>query len=616
MKKITALLLCLLICFYSLTALTACKENPPPDVGSEPNPTPTPTPKPDPEPQGPTIVVPEYKDYGRGTVNFTDIVYEPPDVAEIIASFEEVTAAITANEIPFDEQVSAIRALEDGYYQFLTMYTLAEINNSRDSSNHFWLEEYTYLSTNSSAFSQAIEDMYVAAARSAHKSDFEESYFGDSLDGYVDGGVYTDELVELMATESALIAQYNGFSTDTVIINVNGEEGTVKQLMEGVPASRYDSVLNLYMTYYMQEVIRLTKAIYIQLIKTRMQIADSLGKESYIEVAYEDMGHDYSPEQTLNFLADIKNVGDISYELYYNNFYHINTEYEPFATKIDVINTLYELFGEVNSEIGDIYAYMLQHGLYDYNLKTNNRLDGAYTTYLHGNNSPFVFVTASGRYSDYVTLSHEFGHFVDMYKNNGKNAGLDLSEVYSQALAYLMLLKIEDKMSETQSLKNNYRYMLHNEMNQIYNILAYQGYLATFEHMVYGLSEDEVTETKLLEIMNEAQLFCIGGVAPSRSTWEAVLIVHTIEYPFYVQSYCTSLVAAIEIMLMEINAEGTGVAALLSLLDRDNGNPLTFEEELARAGISSPLREGAIVDMYRGVYQFITGKTYSRHPYM
>ena len=250
MKKITAFLLCILICFYSLTALTACKEASQPVGGDTPTPTPTPsTPTPEPEPQGPTIAVPNYKDFGRDTVNFTEIVYESPDVEDLIEDFNSATARISANELPFDEQLEGILALEDGYNAYLTMYTLAEINNSRDSSNEFWLEEYTYLSTNSSAFSQAVEDLYVAAAQSPHKSDFEEEYFGVSLDDYVDGGVYTDELVALLTAESELIARYNGFSTDTVIITVNGEEGAVKQLMDGVPASKYDSTLNLYMLY-------------------------------------------------------------------------------------------------------------------------------------------------------------------------------------------------------------------------------------------------------------------------------------------------------------------------------------------------------------------------------
>ena len=613
MKKITALFLSLLICFYSLTFLVSCVGVPPTDVNGEDNGgnEPNTNPNPDPTPQGPTIVVPEYKDYGRDTVDFTNLVYETPDVAALITAFNSVSETIKGNEVSFDEQISLIESLEDGYVAFRTMYTLAEINNSRDSSSEFWLTEYTYLSTNSSSFSKAVEDLYVACAQSVHKEQFETEYFGISLDDYVDGGIYTDKLVELMAEEAELIAQYNGFSTETVIIKVNGEEGTVSQLLEGVSQVNYQSLLTLYMTYYMQEVTRLSKGIYISLVKIRIQIADELGEESYIAVGYDNMGHDYDPEDTMQFLSGVSEIAGISSQLYYNNFYHISVEQEPFATKIDVINTLYNHFGELNSELGEIYAYMLQHGLYDYATSEDNRLSGAFTTYIYGNNSPFIFMTSSGKYSDYVTLSHEFGHFVDMYKNDGGNAGLDLSEVYSQALSYLMLVTIEEKMSSSQSQKNNYLYMLHKEMDDLYNILAYQGYLATFEHMVYALSIDEVTEEKLSSLMDEAQMHCLGGVIPSLSTWDAVLIVHTIEYPFYVQSYCTSLVAAIEIMLMEIEENGAGVNAFMTLLSRDEDNPLGFEEELERAGISSPLRSGAILEMYYGIYKFITGRSYT-----
>ena len=610
MKKITALLLALLICFYSLTCLISCSTKNPSD-STGPTDDPNNGKDPDPTPQGPTIIVPEYKDYGRDTVNFTDIIYETPDVAGIIAAFNSVSESIKKNEIPFEDQIALIESLEDGYVLFRTMYTLSEINNSRDSSSEFWLTEYTYLSTNSSSFSQAVEELYVAAAQSEHKAQFEEEYFGFTLDDYVDGGIYTDALVELMATEAELIAQYNGFSTETVVIKVNGEEGTVSQLLEGVSQTNYQSLLTLYMTYYMQEVTRLSKGIYLNLVKVRIQIAEELGKENYIEVAYDNMGHDYDPEDTMDFLSGVSMIGGIASQLYYNNFYHIYTELEPFATKIDVINTLYDHFGTISPELGEIYAYMLQHGLYDYAPSEDNRLEAAYTTYIYGNNSPFIFMTSTGKYSDYATLSHEFGHFADMYKNNGSSAGLDLSEVYSQALSYLMLVTIEERMSSTQAMKNNYLYLLHKEMDDIYNVLAYQGYLATFEHLVYSLSEDEVTEDRLSELMNEAQMHCLGGIIPSLSSWDAVLIVHTIEYPFYVQSYCTSLVAAIEIMLMEVEQPGAGMNAFMTLLDRDEDNPLSFEDELARAGISSPLRSGAILDMYYGIYQFITGRSYT-----
>lgn len=626
MKRLLALFLVLVMLVSATSILTACQrrddtppvvEQPTPDPETPENPgTEDPGNTENPEtpgklekPNWSTIIVPDYQDYGRDTVDFSDLVYEEVDAEQLVADFEEVIAAIEANEIPFEDQVALIVGLEDGFLAFSTAYTLASINNGRDSSNQFWLEQYKYITTNSASVSRAIEDMYVACAQSVHKESFETEYFGDSLDEYVDGGSYTDELVALLERESELIAQYNGFSTTNVVITLDdGTQGTVEELLASIPAHQQNSYRLLYMQYYMAEVTKLTKVLYIELIKIRMQIAEELGEENYATIAYEDRGHDYTPEQGLEFVSGVKYIYQYYVDLYNNYFTNLRTELKPLANKVEVFNDLYVLLGDMDPELQAIYSYMLQHGLYDYERETDNREIGAYTTYINSNNSPFIFISATGKVDDYVTLSHEFGHFADMYINNGLGGSLDLSEVYSQALSFLMLVRMEDMFTGTPELERAYKYMLNQEMDSIYNILGYQGYLAAFEHMVYELDIEDVTEENLENIMEEASLHVLGGIYPSLCTWDAVLIIHTIEYPFYVQSYATSIIAALEIMMMEANERGAGVAAFKALLQRDDDNPLTFEEELARAGIMSPLGTAAILNTYKKLYTYLTGK--------
>ena len=266
--------------------------------------------------QGPVIIVPPYKDYGRDTKNFADITYSTPDIAGIVKAFEDVTAAIVANEIPFDEQVALIEGLEDEYTHLITMYNLTEIYTSKDASSEFWNDEYTYISTNYSSFSKAVEDMYVAAAQSEHKAKFEEDYFGFSLDDYVGGGMYTDELVLLMAKEAELISQYNGLSTETVEITYNGRTAPAEEFIQSAINSGKKELENTYRALYESKKTELTKNIYVELTKTRWLIADELDCESYAEIGYDELGHDYSPEAMKGFISDIKNIDEIFAELY------------------------------------------------------------------------------------------------------------------------------------------------------------------------------------------------------------------------------------------------------------------------------------------------------------
>ena len=621
MKKLITLLLVFALILSSAGVLTSCRDasgdnpdtNPPSD--SENGDTGSGEGENDGTPEGPTIKVPEYKDYERGTVNFTELSYARPDVATLIEAFGEVTEAITLGELEFEAQLELIVSLEQGYSDYLTMHTLAEIYNSRNTADEFWQNEYNYVSTNYSSFAQAVEDMFVAAAQSEHKTRFEEEYFGSSLDEYVDGGTYTDLLVELLAKETELENEYSSMSPETVVITTSdGVSGTVTELLENVPANRYVAMQAYYSELYEQEYYRLAKDIYVELVKTRILIAEEMGYDSYIDVAYENMGHDYTSEKMLAFLADIRDIIDV-FNTLYNELFKYTCYETPLAESnyVDVINNLYDLYLETDEDIAEVYAYMLQHGLYDIALGSDTRLDASYSTYIESNNSPFIFMSASGSYGDYATLSHEFGHFVDFYVNYGDSSSLDLSEVYSQALEYLTMLRLEEKMSGEAESHKSYVYLLHSEIDTIYSILMYQGFLASYEHLVYSLDYNEVTEAKLESLISEAQEYTWGysyeGTAYEWS-WDAVLILHTVEYPLYVQSYCTSLVAAIEIMLLEAEEDGAGVEAFKLLVSREGVEELSFEDQLFRAGIESPFREGALRDMALDIYYFIRGYEY------
>jgi len=105
------------------------------------------------------IVVPEYKDYQRDTVNFDELVYERPDISATIAVFEDLAKKVEENALPVNELIALITESEEPYVKLLSMSSLSHIYHSKDSSNEYWLGEYDYISTNYPAFSQAVEKL-------------------------------------------------------------------------------------------------------------------------------------------------------------------------------------------------------------------------------------------------------------------------------------------------------------------------------------------------------------------------------------------------------------------------------------------------------------------------
>jgi len=620
LKKIISLLLVLVMLFTSSALLFSCSEPELPDTpdseNKEPeNNDPTDSEKPDTDYENkPLITVPPYKDYGRGTVNFTEIAYTRPSVAEIVESFEGVTEAIKLGEGSFEEQLASIKALEDSYTLLKTMYTMAEVLCHKDSSNSFFSEEYAYLSSSYPDFSRAVEDLYVAAAQSENAKKFEDEYFGEGLiEEYADGGIYTEELVELFKKEAELEAEYTSLSTATVEITVSGKTGTVDSFLEEAKAkysstsNYYTQLCNTYLSMYRMRCKEISKSIFVELVKIRRQIADELGYESYTEYAYEAMEHGYSEKELLTLLGTVKTDVLPVYNAIYNVVYDVN--FKPSntgtTTRENTINNLYEIYKTVDADIADIYAYMLQHGLYDVDNASPNRFSGAFTAYLEGNESPFLFATVSNYALDYLTLAHEFGHFVDGYVNYGESASLDIAEISSQGLELLTLLELDKTLQE-----GHFNTLKNYKLISLLDSLMSQAVYAMYEHMVYELPLEEITEAKLDALAAEASEEVLGAVYGNVDSLEDMIITHTVLYPMYVQSYTVSLISAFEIFFIEIENDGKGYEAYKTLINREDNAGLSDIELLTTAGLSSPFKPGLMKELVEKLYEYMTGGKY------
>ncbi|QCI71090.1 MULTISPECIES: M3 family oligoendopeptidase [Vibrio] len=95
-----------------------------------------------------------------------------------------------------------------------------------------------------------------------------------------------------------------------------------------------------------------------------------------------------------NHLAAMPPLGDNESKVY------------PFDEAIEVIKTA---FSEVNPEMSDFVALMVENGWIDAAPAANKRL-GAYCTKFAATRTPLVFMTWSGSRSDLMTLAHELGH--------------------------------------------------------------------------------------------------------------------------------------------------------------------------------------------------------------
>ena len=556
------------------------------------------------------ISVPEYKDYKRDTIDFKDMLYARPDFESLIADFEAVIEKIESNTLTYEEQLAAVFGLDDGYIDAITMYSMAEIMSSIDKTSETWLAESKYVKTNYPNFVKAIEDLFVAAANSPHAESFEDDYFGDGLiEEYKDGSIYTDAMVELMADEAENEAQYEAISPATVEITYKGVTDTFENILNfyadtyGTDSTEYTSAYSMCNKLYTEKSNDMTIDILVELFKVRKLIANELGNDSYLEYGYDSMGHDYTEKQATDFIYNIINyIVPVYFSLMESHFNSYYKQKPDSLDRVALINDTYEILQNTDEDLAEAFGYMLQHGLYDIELYSDTRYEGAFTTYIERYNAPYIFMSTSGDVTDYITLFHEFGHFYDSYINYGSDSSIDLAEVSSQGLQLLAISELGNAV-----LSSDMKYLKSYLMDDALTALIYQGFYALFEHFAYELDYDQITEENLnAQVQRAASTF--GCFDASVNNLEYVLIPHIVLYPYYVQSYCVSMVASLSIFKLEIETDGAGWSAYKTLLDREDDN--TFDGYLNDAGIPSPFEDGAMKRMGNFIHYYIAGKNY------
>ncbi len=554
------------------------------------------------------IVIPALGNNDREKVHLEDIQYATPDSAALISEVNSLTEMIESNSLSYDDIVDKIYALDEKYAHFSTMLTYSMIKNSQNSADKYFTTEYQLLKSSTPEISRAFDELFVAAARSEFAKKLEEEVFGEGfIEEYADGSSYTDYAISLLEREAELESGFSALSTATVKINYNGKTDTFdntvarlkKELGEG--SEKYRKALAECERLYDSAVTEIGCNTFVSLLEVRALLGKEMGYAGYAAYAYDMLGHDYSESEMKNMLADISEYAVPVYSALASTVFagYFKTHNAPRAHEGKAINDIYKTLCKISPELSESYAYMLNCGLYDIAPAGTNRLDGAFTTYLHDINAPFIFATVGNTVSDYMTISHEFGHFYDAYTNYNSEASLDLLEVSSTALELLVLTKLSDTLCD-----DNYKYLYYDEMKSMLEVLIFQGFYAKFESLVYDIPIDKINRETVDKAVLDAARFMNLNTDYFNSL-DDILIYHLVEMPFYVQSYCTSAVASLDIFFMECDSDGKGTDAYLKLMER--GEKDGFISQLSEASIPSPLRKSATKDISNKIYYSIIG---------
>ena len=92
---------------------------------------------------------------GRNLVPFNEMEYLRPDMSTISADFDAVNDALESGDI--DSVSAALDACYLDYYNFDTMYTLADIRSCQDVYDSYYADEVSWCGENFTAVQQKME---------------------------------------------------------------------------------------------------------------------------------------------------------------------------------------------------------------------------------------------------------------------------------------------------------------------------------------------------------------------------------------------------------------------------------------------------------------------------
>lgn len=515
---------------------------------------------------------------------FRDMPYERPDLAELDALIAAAEAAMMGGE-GYDTVEPMLDDCFFFYYHFDTMYTLADIRSCLDLNDEYYAEEYLWCAENYTLVDQAIDGLYYACAASPLADELEERYFWEGFtEQYSDESesVYSDESVALMQTESSLVAEYRALSSDPVIV-FRGHEEHLDALLERLSGSAYNEAVIAYYEQYNERYADLL----IRLVAVREQLAAELGYDSYEQMQYlYSYERDYTPEQAEGYLQDIKtHMVPLYREMERSDVFG-----QVWNSRIDedtLRDVLREAVGDIGGSVAEAFAFMERYELCDLS-RDSRKANMSFMTYLNDYEAPFLFLNASGTNDDILSFAHEFGHYSDGYVNENAYETVDLAEVYSQGMEYLVLSRLNRQLDRDEA--DNLAKL---KMIDTVEMYVQQAAFAEFEHRIYALGSQALDAETLNEIFRQVSreygLYDANYDEFYSLSWGD--IPHYYEQAFYIVSYPISNDLAMQIYELEREEEGAGLQRYLDHLERDFSGMMGLVDA---GGFESPFDPGRV----------------------
>ena len=392
-------------------------------------------------------------------MKFPQMPYTRPEFEAVNSKFTTILESLKTAKTA-DDAFAAYKEYDDYSAYIMSMFAIARIRNTLDTTNPEYDAEKTYMDEVLPKLQALLQSFTEVLLASPFRKEMEAAW-GNLMfkNAEISLKTFKPELVESMQEENRLRSEYVKLIASAQI-QFDGKTLTLAQMtpyFQDPDRNVRKNAARAYGEWFMERSNK-WDTIFDDLTKLRHQMSQALGHKNFVETGYYRMQRNcYDAEMVGKFREGVKKyivplaarlkaaqkdrIGVDALKMYDDQFEYPEGNAKPFGTPDEIFAHGKKMYHELSDETAEFIDFMLENELFDV-LTRPGKAAGGYCATIPIYKAPFIFANFNGTAGDIDVLTHEAGHAYASYKAREiypsalRRYSNETAEVHSMAMEF------------------------------------------------------------------------------------------------------------------------------------------------------------------------------------
>ncbi len=558
-------------------------------------------------------------------IKFSEMKYERPDFDRVYGEMKALLGRLEGAKSA-EDFFAALKELDRQGRTLATQATLCQIRHTINTRDEFYTAEQDVMDEALPRFQEIPTETARVTLASPFRDEVAKAYGPHLLEKFeVQLKTFKPEIVPDLVEENKLGSEYEKLMASAQI-EFEGEKRNLSGLIPFMESTDRDmrKRANAAHWNWIAEQGNTLDELYGKLVRVRQRIAEKLGYQNFIPVAYARMGRtDWTPEDAKVYRAQIaESVVPLTQKLYREQAARIgikdmkNYDYQleflsgnpkPQGEEAYLVSHAKEMYRELSPETDAFFGVMTGQELMDLTTKPG-KANGGYMTFLPDYKVPFIFSNFNGTSGDVDVLTHEAGHaFQGWLQRDVELSAIsdytsEVAEIHSMSMEFFTHPWMEGFFGP-----DTEKYYYSHVVDAL-KFLPYGASIDEFQEWVYenvdATPDQRRAKYRELERKYLPHLDYDGmEFLEKGGRWQKQL--HVYLYPFYYLDYTLSQVCALQYFTWDRKDHGKAWESYLTLCHESGRLP--FKQLVPKSGLKSPFVNGTIASVTPELEKYLDG---------